>query len=198
MENEEEFENINNYVNFDTKDWYWQIEGDTIRWWSSYLSDWSYDSPQVEKITKIESIEELDWVLRNFNLKSPLIKAIDVHAERDRRLAEGFDFDFGDERGVHRIRTSSADMLGWNEVIQLAQAQLNLKAADPEFEMQPITIATGTGVTQVTPVEWQYVMLGASAFRQPIWGASFILESMDPIPTDYANDIHWPQTTLIS
>lgn len=171
--------------------WYWQIGEDDTQYWSSA------DSAMVSvadlfRLTKIDTIENLDQVLRNANLPSPLIKPSDVQIERDRRLAEGFDYDFGDERGVHRIRTSAGDMIGWNEVITLAQAQLNLKAADPNFEMQPITIATGTAVTQVTPIEWQHVMLAASAFRQPIWSASFILESMDPIPTDYANDSYWP------
>jgi len=110
----------------------------------------------------------------------------DLYGERDRRLAEGFDYDFGDARGVHRIRTSIADMIGWDEVSKFASALLALGQTT-----QPITIATGTGVTQVTPVEWQMVMLAAAAFRQPIWGASFILENMNPIPADFRNDAYW-------
>src|SRR5690606_41968408 len=42
-----------------------------------------------------------------------------VVAERDRRLAMGFDYDFQDERGVHRISTTPADMAGWDEVTKL-------------------------------------------------------------------------------
>ena len=34
---------------------------------------------------------------------APYPKASDVIAERERRLALGFDYDFGDERGVHHI-----------------------------------------------------------------------------------------------
>jgi hypothetical protein len=28
-------------------------------------------------------------------------------------------------------------------------------------------------------------------FRQPIWAASFALETMNPIPSDYANNSYW-------
>lgn len=109
----------------------------------------------------------------------------EVETERNRRLALGFDYDFGDERGVHRIATTPKDMVGWDEVTKLASALL------ATGQSTPITIATGTGVTQVTPMEWQQVMLAAAQFRQPIWGASFVLEEMDPIPANFTDDIYW-------
>lgn len=193
-------EEENNYLtplSIDTRtynpaDWGWQIADDDARWWSSKDGAWSGENPDPEKLTIIDSIENLDQVLRNSGLKSPLVLPVDVHAERDRRLAAGFEYDFGDSRGVHLIRTSPADMIGWDEVTKLAQAQINLKTFDPNFEMMPITIATGTGVTQVTPIEWQHVMIAASNFRQPIWAASFFLETLNPIPDDYADDSRWP------
>lgn len=110
----------------------------------------------------------------------------EVHHERDRRLAEGFDYDFADARGVHRLATSDADMRGWREVTDIAQARLALADATP------IVIATETGVVAVTPAEWMAVLEAAAAFRQPIWHASFALQAMDPIPADYAtNAAYW-------
>ena len=38
------------------------------------------------------------------------VKPEQVAAERDRRLALGFNYDFGDSRGVHRIGTTLADI----------------------------------------------------------------------------------------
>lgn len=110
----------------------------------------------------------------------------DIHTERDRRLAQGFDYDFGDSRGVHRIGTTPADLRGWDEVTKLAQARTN--AGDST----PIDVMTDTGPIQVTPAEWNDVMLAAAAFRQPIWQASFVLSATSPIPADYASASYWP------
>lgn len=44
----------------------------------------------------------------------------DVVAERERRLALGFDYDVGDGRGVHHIGTTPDDMRKWmDEVLSL-------------------------------------------------------------------------------
>ena len=115
------------------------------------------------------------------------LSVADVIAERERRLALGFDHDFGDERGVHRIGTTREDMAGWDEVDKLAS---NLRAAG--MGSQTITVLTDTGPVEITADEWPLIMLAAAAFRQPIWGASFALSAMDPIPADYADDAYWP------
>ena len=100
-----------------------------------------------------------------------------VISERVRRLALGFNYDFGDARGVHRIGTTEGDMTGWDEVTSWANAMLALGNT-----ATTITIVTDTGPAEVTAQEWQGVLAGAAAFRQPIWGASFVLMNMDPIP----------------
>lgn len=110
----------------------------------------------------------------------------DVIRERDRRLAGGFDYDFGDARGVHRIATTPPDMEGWAEVTQAAQALIATGLG-----ATTISILTETGPAVVTALEWQAVLVAATAFRQPIWQASFALQAMNPIPADYANDSRW-------
>lgn len=110
----------------------------------------------------------------------------DVIVERTRRLALGFEYDFGDDRGVHTIATTEEDMSGWDEVTDYANA---LIAA--EDTTTQITIVTETGSAVVTAQEWQAVLLAAAAFRQPIWSASFALMAMDPIPDDYTDDSYW-------
>ena len=37
-----------------------------------------------------------------------------ILSERARRLATGFDYDFGDERGIHHIGTTPEDKRGWD------------------------------------------------------------------------------------
>jgi hypothetical protein len=115
-------------------------------------------------------------------------RVANVIAERDRRLAAGFDYDFGDARGVHHIGTTADDLKGWDEVSKLAAAMLATGTPDGV-----IVILTDTGVAPVTATEWQAVQLAAAAFRQPIWQASFVLAAMNPIPADYAtNGAYWP------
>ncbi len=132
-----------------------------------------------------------DWSLHppaNFRRPSrtPLISQVDVSRERDRRLALGFNYDFADARGIHRIGTTKGDEEGWDEVTKIALSRNAIGSADP------IGIMTDTGPAVVTPLEWLAVLEAAAAFRQPIWQASFVLQAMDPIPDDYAEDSHWP------
>lgn len=110
-----------------------------------------------------------------------------VQAECERRLALGFNYDFGDVRGVHRIGTTERDMNGWDEVSKIAQALFN--AGDTTTT---INIATDTGTCQVTAVEWNAILIAAAAFRQPIWMASFALQAMNPVPANYADNQYWP------
>lgn len=150
----------------------------------------AYVSPWPCLTAAAEEIEEL---LEGLGLAEPEpysppgVTSEDVAAERDRRLEAGFDFDFEDGRGVHRFGTTRADLEGWQEVTQAAQARLALGEAGHLF-----TIATETGVAQVTAQEWQAVLVAAEEFRQPIWQASFALQGQDPLPADYAADVHWP------
>ena len=111
-----------------------------------------------------------------------------VNAERDRRLAEGFDYDFGDKRGIHRVNTTDKDMRGWDEVTKTAQTAINL--GQPET---PIGIKTATGRVTVTAMEWQMVLIAAGQHRQPIFNAAFDLRDMDTIPDDVTDPALWPK-----
>lgn len=115
-----------------------------------------------------------------------VITPADVVGERARRLEAGFDYDFGDGRGVHRIGQTAADLAGWSEVTTAAQTAINLGSTTP------IGIVTDTGPVAVTPLEWQAILVAATAYRQPIWAASFALQAMSPTPVDFTDDSYWP------
>lgn len=158
-------------------------EGDT--WYDTDLTD----APDEAKAYAAGAwTPEVVAEFKDWSKPEPVVPAAaDVEAERARRLALGFDFDFGDERGVHRIGTTPADMIGWDEVTTIANAML-LAGVD-----LPIMIETEGAAEPIaiTAAEWQQVLLAAAAFRQPIWLASFALAKMDPIPADYADDAYW-------
>lgn len=107
-----------------------------------------------------------------------------ITVERDRRLALGFEYDFGDARGVHHIGTSPADMVGWGEVSTYAGALLDMGDIATK-----IAIVTDTGPCEVTAPEWRAIEIAAATFRQPIWARSFVLQAL--LPTDYTADDHW-------
>lgn len=121
-------------------------------------------------------------IVASFDPHAPTVA--DIVAERNRRLALGFDYDFGDQRGVHRIGTTDADLKGWGEVSTYAGALL-----DSGDTTTTIAIVTDTGPCVVTAAEWRAVEIAAAAFRQPIWAASFSL--MQTLPTDYTADARW-------
>lgn len=110
----------------------------------------------------------------------------DIVAERERRLSLGFNYNFGDARGIHAIGTTASDLAGWDEVTKATQAMIALGQPSATVD-----IVTNTGTATITAVEWQHVLLAAAAFRQPIWAASFALQTMSPIPTNYVADIYW-------
>lgn len=124
--------------------------------------------------------------LASFDAGAP--SSDDVKNELKRRLELGFRYDFQDDRGVHHIGTTAADMVGWRDVIDYANALI-----DSGDTTTLIDIVTDTGPTQVTAPEWQAVMLAAGNIRQNLWAKSFALQSMSPIPGDYANDSYWSQ-----
>ena len=110
----------------------------------------------------------------------------DVVVERERRLALGFTYDFGNGRGAHVIGTTEQDMRGWDEVTKATQAAIALGQSS-----MSLTIETNTGSVNITALEWQQILLAATAFRQPIWLKSFALQAMDSIPADYTDDSWW-------
>lgn len=123
-------------------------------------------------------------VVASFNMTAPT--ATDVQAERTRRLALGFDYNFNDSRGIHHIGTTDEDMVGWDEVAKAASAKIALGQPAATFN-----IVTNTGPATVTAMEFQSILDTATAVRQPIWAASFVLQAMNPIPSDYTADHYW-------
>lgn len=110
----------------------------------------------------------------------------DVILERERRLCAGFTYNFGDSRGAHLFATTAADMAGWDEVQRAATAAASLGLLN-----ESIDIVTNTGPVTVSFEEWALIVRAATAFRQPIWRASFRLLATNPVPADFADDRYW-------
>jgi hypothetical protein len=189
---------------FNPTAWFWQVAGRSDYWssasgayvetlpegWFATIQD-AVDAATGEDltlkiVTPIASEADLSDVLRPHGLRGPSVSIADVETERARRLAAGFDYDFGDDRGIHRIGTTLDDMQGWDEVTKFANALVAIGDT-----ATTILIATNSGAAEVTAFEWQHILVAAGAFRQPIWQASFALENLNPIPADYDDDARW-------
>ena len=147
------------------------------------------ERPEIDRDIYDETVQiiiEPDRVRQVYGSVPKAVTQDDVAAERDRRLALGINYDFGDARGVHRIGTTPADLAGWSEVTQYANALI-----DSGDTTTTIAIVTDTAPCLVTAPEWQAVMLSAAEFRQPLWAASFVLQIQSPIPASYKDDQHW-------
>jgi hypothetical protein len=153
--------------------------------WSNTINDHHGIYPQVST-----------WMAANPNFPIadyvvPALTSVDIYTERDRRLALGFDYNFGDARGTQHIGTTTADMLGWDDVTKWATAMNGLANTTAT-----LTIATDNGIAVISPSDWFKILSGATDFRQPIWQGSFYLLLQNPIPTDYAsNNAYWTANT---
>lgn len=160
------------------RDQWLTVEGEA----PSYNGELEYligPEPQIEE-TRVLRV----WTVERKSIEEQREAVI---RERARRLAAGFDYDFGDGRGVHRIGTTDSDMIGWDEVSKYASALIASGSTSTG-----ISIVTNTGPTQVTAQEWQSILIAAGQFRQPIWQGSFVLQAMEEVPADYAsNDAYW-------
>ena len=54
-----------------------------------------------------------------------------------------------------------------------------------------LLISTDTGPAYVSAPEWHAIVAHGATVQQPIWQASFVLQEMEPVPEDYADDKYW-------
>lgn len=154
--------------------------------------EYSEDRPTLsdfEVYTNTELVITSNTVTKVWNKTNRDITPGDVQIERQRRLDVGFEYDFGDERGVHHIGTTVSDMKGWDEVAKLANALINKNLGN-----NTIDIVTNTGPVTITANEFMDIQLAAANFRQPIWAASFYLQTLNPIPVDFTSNTYWSNT----
>ncbi|MFA5630348.1 MAG: hypothetical protein WC997_02450 [Porticoccaceae bacterium] len=143
-------------------------------------------------VTPLEGYVWTGQISNNDGIPEPIFEPVpppstqEVIEERRRRLALGFDYDFEDTRGIHRIATTEQDHKGWDKVSKLATSAILAGASDTE-----ITIHTETGGVAVTAAEWQQIVIAVGMWEQPIWQVSFALQQMNPIPADFADDKWW-------
>lgn len=156
--------------------------------WLPVVNDFATIDPLYQKLSAANTVVEQAAVVR-YKYAETLPRDLLISAiieERERRLALGFDYDFGDVRGIHHIGTTAQDMKGWDEVTKAANSFVSLGLGTQE-----INVVTDTGPVVVTALEWLQIIVAATIARQPLWAASFVLQAMDPIPTNFTDNEWW-------
>lgn len=145
----------------------------------------------IHNLATGESTVDEDWTPDPVARTAAELKSL-VNRERDRRLAVGFDYDFGDARGVHRFGTTPQDRAGWADVKAIADAALQAGASSTEIEVR-----TDTGDVTITAAEWPAIQLAAAQAFQPVWQASWTVKDAidaDTVTTEAEALAHaaWP------
>lgn len=176
---------------YEPKNWFWTVGGDESRAWSSasgaYVAEWPSD-----RMTRILNEQELGDVLRQYGLRGPVAAAVDVDAERDRRVAlmafNGKTYDC-DKTSLRRIDTAKTNALA--AIINGAQLA-DLRWADPNIDFAWIAHDNSA-----TPMDAQTCLafgMAAASWEGRHIVAARALKNMNPIPADYAtNAAYWPQ-----
>jgi hypothetical protein len=158
-----------------------------VKWLPVVYQEDTFDPRYQELGPLVEVIEQTRYFRHKAAVNLSHEKMIEkVIAERERRLSIGFDYNFNDARGIHRIGTTEQDMKGWDEVTKAANSLTTLGLGTTSFN-----IVTNTGPVSVTAIEWLQIIVAATINRQPIWAASFALQAMESIPANFEDDSYW-------
>lgn len=173
---------------YDPYDWFWVVAGDDARAWSSAAASYVSDYP-LDRLTRIDTEQNLSDVLRPYGLKGPYISSLDVNSERDQRMAL---FTFGgkvyDLAGQSLANVSGAGTLALAAIVNGAQPG-DLRWADPNEDFTWIT-HDNTIVPMDAQTCWAFAQTAASWRKHCIYKARTI-KDMDPVPADFTSDKYW-------
>lgn len=107
---------------------------------------------------------------------------VSINAERQRRILEG--------KVIDGVQVTGSDEDARNLTSLALGAQLRLAAGDNETLT---TFRDGDNVDhQLTPAQLLSLWQQSAAYVSELYAASWTLKAMEPIPSNFADDEHWP------
>lgn len=94
-----------------------------------------------------------------------------VEKRRKAKTSIGYNYDFGDARGVHTIGTTVKDRDGWDEVWRLSDSLIKKNQGTATLK-----IRTDTGETTITASEWPDIQAAGTLYFQPVYDASWTIK----------------------
>lgn len=145
--------------------WYWIVDGNPARAWSSYAGAW-VDTWPADAVTLIASETELSDVLRKYGLALPAPSAQDVKAEAQRRII-----------ALTGATSFEACIIKQMNALMRATELTNKKASGEAL----------TDSERGEALALQSVADAIKGVRQK----SNEIELLEPIPANYRDDTHW-------
>lgn len=176
-------------LHYTPEDWRWLVVPDG-RTWSSAAASWVAPEPGAA-VTPIQSVEDLDQVLRAAGLKSPLVTGEDIDAERDRRVADGFTF----AGKAFQTRPEDRENIAGASTAALAAIVNGAQAGDLRWHGGDSDFAWIAADNTLVPMDAQTMFAfgqAAMAHKQAMIFAARALKDMAEIPADIADDQWWP------
>lgn len=126
----------------------------------------------------------------------PYATSADVTAERDRRIAGGFIFGGNEYQTDQGSRENIGGALGLSIGAMIADptGSLGLRWADPDLDFAWIDSANNERL--MTAAECQAFCQSAMQYKMDLIKSARVIKDSNPIPENYADDIHWPSRTL--
>lgn len=183
---------MNNFLSwYDPRNWHWVIGSDGSRAWSTASSSYVAEYPS-DAVTRIASEAELRDVLRPYGIRGPGADAVDVTAERDRRLMvfpyAGKLFNFVDGKGSD-LNVAGAGTMALAAIVAGAQAgDLRWAYQDRDFTW----IAADNTLILMDAFQALAFAKAAGVWKERHIFAARTLKDASPIPGDYTSDNYWP------
>lgn len=166
---------------FDPYDWYWQVDG-RADFWSSASGAYMETLPEGYGFSQAPSEAGLSEIMHRYGLRGPFITSEDVNAERDRRIVAG--------KTINGVAVTGREEDARNLTNLALASQLRIGSGDTTT---PITFRDGNNVDHdLTPAEMLALWQGSAAYVSELYAASWVIKTLDPIPTDYADNTRWP------
>lgn len=150
--------------------------------------------PEGKTVTS-RSVQMVDGVPKWVNVleDAPPPSTADIDAERDRRIAAGFIF----EGKLYQSRPEDRENMAGASLAALAAMGNGALPGDYRWhggDSDFVWIAEDNSLTLMDAQTMFALGQTAMAHKQAHIFAARALKDADPIPADYADDIHWPAT----
>lgn len=116
--------------------------------------------------------------IEDYSLPAPSVEVI--QAEADRRVSAGI------ITAGKPYKTDDSTTQKLRELVQ------GFRDGDVPIGGYTFSTAAGDAVTYETEAQADFIRRIANAYRAQVLAASHVLQTSDPIPADYTDDVHWP------
>jgi len=157
------------------EDWCWFVGEDDTQAWSSSAGGYvpAANVPANAGITRIASESDLSDVLRVCGLVGPVVTALDVKMEANRRILAAYP------------SWKQANMLARDAELSRIQAGL---MRDVNGDVMAARALSAEEIEEERALNAAWAWVGATR------AASDAIEAQSPIPRDYTDDSYWPST----